>query len=246
MDRKARNGWVSRETTADNVTDLSNNNACKSIKILFCLEISEEQLLRTPKLVLNEEKQLDGSLKDLVKIRRHFINLLLMVFFWSSSSFSLYMVNYSIKNIPGDFFWNNLISAILDVPVSILAGYLYHKLGLRIVLCSFYLVSLMGAIAIIISSETNKDLVPIMIAFAKGGVKVTFDICYLANSFLFPAIFAGTAFGFCNAGAKISTILSPMLAEVNPPIPMIVLSILTASGAVSSLFVKTAPEHLMQ
>lgn len=51
------------------------------------------------KAVIKEEKQLDGSLKDLVKIRRHLINLILMVFFWAASSFSVYLVNYSIKNI---------------------------------------------------------------------------------------------------------------------------------------------------
>ncbi len=168
-----------------------------------------------------------------------------MVYFWIASSFSLYLVNYSIKNLPGDFFLNNLISGISDVPVAILGGYLYHKFGLRIVLFSFFLIALFGGILLIIFSESNKSLVPYMIAFAKGGVKVTFDICYLGNSFLFPAIFAGTAFGFCNAGAKISTIFSPLLAEVEPPIPMIVLSILTSSGAISSLFLKSAPESIM-
>jgi len=81
-----------------------------------------------------------------------------------------------------------------------------------------------------------------MVAFAKGGVQATFDICYLANSFLFPAIFAGTAFGICNAGAKISTILAPVLAEFTPPLPMIIFSILTSMGAVFPMFIKTEPE----
>ena len=84
-----------------------------------------------------------------------------------------------------------------------------------------------------------------MITFAKGGVKITLDLCHLGNSFLFPSIFAGTAFGFCNAGAKFSTIFSPMLAEVSPPTPMIVLSILTSIAAFLTLFLKSAPESLM-
>jgi hypothetical protein len=168
-----------------------------------------------------------------------------MVFFWSSSSFSIYLVNYSIKNQTGDFFMNNLVAAISDVPIAIIGGVLYHKFGLRVVLFSFYVLSLIGAIATIIANNVNEDILPITIALAKGGVKVTFDVCYLGNSFLFPAIFAGTAFGFCNAGAKISTILAPMLAEVNPPLPMIILSILTGLGAFSSFFIKPAPESLM-
>ena len=170
------------------------------------------------------------------------INLFLMIFFWMSSSFSLYLVNYSLKNIPGDFFMNNLISNLTDVPVAILGGYLYHKFGLRAVLTSFFLAAMAGGIAIIIFSEANPKLVPIMVAFAKGGVKVTFDICYMGNSFLFPAIFSGTAFGICNAGAKFSTIFSPMLAEANPPLPMIVFSILTGMGALFPFFLRKGPE----
>ena len=139
---------------------------------------------------------------------------------------------------------NNLISGLSDVPVAIFGGFLYHKAGLRVVLLLFFMISSFGAFSLVIF-RSYLTLVPIMLAIAKGGVKVTFDICYLGNSFLFPAIFAGTAFGFCNAGAKISTIFSPLLAEVEPPIPMIVLSILTSSGAISSLFLKTAPESIM-
>lgn len=168
-----------------------------------------------------------------------------MIFVWAASSFSNYLLNYSIKNIPGNFFLNNLISGFSDVPVAILGGYLYHKFGLRIVLFLFFMISLCGGIAIIIFGESDQNVVPIMIAFAKGGVKVTFDVCYLGNSFLFPALYAGTVFGICNAGAKISTILSPMVAEVGPPIPLIIFCILTASSAFSSLFIKAVPESIM-
>ena len=95
---------------------------------------------------------MDGSLKDLVKVRRHLINLLLMVFFWSSSSFGLYLVSIGMKNNPGDFFWNNLIVGLSDMPVALLGGWLYHKFGLKVVMFSFFIVSLLGAISVIIFS----------------------------------------------------------------------------------------------
>ena len=84
---------------------------------------------------------------------------------------------------------------------------------------------------ILMLGDSSPDLIPYMLSFAKGGVKVTFDICYLANSTIFPAIFAGTAFGFCNVGAKVATILSPMLAEVEPPVPMIIFVTMAGIGA---------------
>jgi hypothetical protein len=103
----------------------------------------------------------------------------------------------------------------------------------------FFLIATFGGIALVILSESQPDLVPIMVAFAKGGVQATLEICYLANSFLFPAIFSGTAFGICNAGAKISTIVSPILAEFNPPLPMIIFSIFTSMGSFLSIFLRT-------
>jgi MFS transporter, OCT family, solute carrier family 22 (organic cation transporter), member 4/5 len=191
------------------------------------------------KAVLNEEKQLDGSLKDLFKIRRHSINLLLMIFFWVASSFSFFLINYTIKKIPGDFFVNNLVSALAAIPTTAIGGFLFARLGVKKVLFLFFLIATFGGIALVILSESQPGLIPIMVAFAKGGVQATLEICYLANSFLFPAIFSGTAFGICNAGAKISTIVSPILAEFNPPLPMIIFSIFTSMGSFLSIFLRT-------
>jgi Na+/melibiose symporter-like transporter len=95
---------------------------------------------------------MDGSLKDLVKVRRHLINLLLMVFFWISSSFGIYLVNIGMKNNSGDFFWNNLIVSLCDLPIALLGGWLYHRFGLKVVMFAFFTVSLLGAISVIIFS----------------------------------------------------------------------------------------------
>lgn len=42
----------------------------------------------------NDEKKLTGSLSDLVKIRRHFLNLIIMACLWMSFSFDYYLVNF--------------------------------------------------------------------------------------------------------------------------------------------------------
>ena len=78
-----------------------------------------------------------------------------------------------------------------------------------------------------------------MLSLARAGVKVTFDICYLANSMIFPAIFSGTAFGFCNIGAKTSTILAPMIAEIEAPVPMTVFSIVVIVACLLSMLIKS-------
>lgn len=148
-----------------------------------------------------------------------------------------------MKYIPGNIFKNSMMSAITDLPMAVIGGYVYHRLGVRVALTGAFLVAMTGGILIIIFSEANEDLVPYMISLGRGGVKISFDVCYLANSTIFPAIFAGTAFGLCNIGAKVATILSPMLAEVEPPTPMIVFSIIALLASVISLFIRTSQSH---
>ena len=72
-------------------------------------------------------------MRDLFKIKRHKINLILMVYIWVASSFDLYLINYSIKSLPGNYFMNQLISSITDIIVATLGGYAYHKMGLKLV-----------------------------------------------------------------------------------------------------------------
>jgi Sugar (and other) transporter len=204
------------------------------------IEVTEDpnNVMKSPISRVKEEQQLKGTLKDLVKIRRHLINLLLMVYIWIASSFDMYLITFQLKYLPGSIFVNSLVSSTVDIPISILGGVLYHRYGVRITLPIAYAMSLIGSIALLILGNKVEALVPIMVMLARGGVKVALDLCYLANSTIFPAIFAGTAFGMCNIGAKGFTILSPLIAEVGAPVPMIIFSIVLAFAIVAAMGIK--------
>jgi len=85
-------------------------------------------------------------------------------------------------------------------------------------------------------------ILSILVLLTRSGIKATFDSCYLANSTIFPAIFAGTAFGFCNLGGKIATIFSAPMAEIKPPVPMIILSCIASVGLVAVLMLQEPPK----
>jgi hypothetical protein len=56
--------------------------------------VIDKDPLKTPKLIINEEQQMTGGFKDLVRVRRHFINLIIMVSVWIASSFDFYLLNF--------------------------------------------------------------------------------------------------------------------------------------------------------
>lgn len=158
-----------------------------------------------------------------------------MAFLWTASSFNYYLINFLLKSINGDVFINTTVSSASEIVAYILGGIAYQKVGIHLTLIVSFAVSCLGSIALLIWQE-NESAVPFMIMAARFGVSATFNICYLANAQLFPAIFAGTAFGICNIFAKTSTIIAPLLAEVRGRPPMIVFCILTGSASfISSL-----------
>ena len=90
-----------------------------------------------------------GTLKDLVKVKRNFHNLLLMIYIWIASSFGLYLITFQMKYLPGNIFINTLLSSSVDIPISIVGGLLYHKYGVRITLPIFFSISVTGSILLI-------------------------------------------------------------------------------------------------
>lgn len=181
-----------------------------------------------------DESQLTGSLGDLVKIRRHLINLCILVFMWMAASFNLYMIGFYMKYIPGSIFVSTLTACIGDIPLSIAGGFLYHHKGPRVAMPIFLTVAICGSVSLMTWVDYVKPMIPFVVLITRSGIKCTFDSCYLANSTIFPAIFAGTAFGICNIGAKVVTIFSPLTAEVKAPIPMVIFSSLSFVGLLAS------------
>ena len=65
---------------------------------------------------------------------------------------------------------------------------------------------------------------------AKFGISSAFNILYVSHSSVFPVLFAATALGMCNFVTRIFTALSPILAQMEEPLPVITFSMLSLLG----------------
>ena len=148
-----------------------------------------------------------------------------------------------MKYIPGSIYVSTLIACLGDIPLSIAGGFLYHHVGPRVAIPVFLLVGIAGSISLITWAKSVEALIPVVVLFTRSGMKSTFDSCYLANSTIFPAIFAGTAFGICNIGAKFVTIFSPLTAEVKDPVPMIIYTCLAGVAAILASMLRLPPKE---
>jgi OCT family organic cation transporter-like MFS transporter 4/5 len=129
----------------------------------------------------NEEKRLNGSLKDLIKIRRHVINLAILALVWTASAFNYYLINFLLKSIIGNVFLNTTVSSTSEMIAYIVGGIAYQKVGIHKTLMVAFTISCLGSICLLIWGG-YPNAVPFMIMAARFGVSATFNICYLANA----------------------------------------------------------------
>jgi hypothetical protein len=148
------------------------------------------------------------------------------------------MIGFYMKYVSKDIFIATLTSCLGDIPLSIGGGFLYHYLGPKYSMPIFLAVAIIGSISLATWAAPisfNIFVKSFLVLISRSGIKCTFDSCYLANSTIFPAIFAGTAFGLCNIGAKLVTIFAPVMAEITPPTPMIIFSCLASIALVAAI-----------
>ena len=65
-----------------------------------------------------------------------------------------------------------------------------------------------------VSNGEANYVFPVFVMIAQFGVSAAFNACFMSSLDLFPTLFSGTAFGFCNFLARFFTFFSPQLAEI--------------------------------
>ena len=156
---------------------------------------------------------------------------------WLACAFGYYLIGFEIKYLPGNLYMNVIMSTVAEVLAKITAYSNADRLGLRKSYYSGLSLALLGCVMILFSDgRFDSKLVLAMCLFvAKFGIAFTFMINYLSITQLFPTLFCGTAAGICNFAGRMATIFAPMVAEYEPPSPMLILgSMLLCAFAVST------------
>ena len=111
-------------------------------------------------------------------------------------------------------------------------GLLLQYFGIKKSLAMSFASSLLGGILVLSYGLGHQEsmLFPAFILLMKFGVSAAFNIIYLAHPMIFPVLFGATALGICNFTSRIVTGISPILAQMEEPAPMIVFMFLCLAG----------------
>ena len=76
---------------------------------------------------------------------------------------------------------------------------------------------------------------PIQVLVAKFGIACSFNIIYVSHSSVFPVAFGATALGFCNFFARVFSATSPVLAQIEEPLPIIAFTFTSVTACILAL-----------
>ena len=141
---------------------------------------------------------------------------------WAVTSFAGYLTMFYLKYVPGNIFINNGLASCAEPPSHFISGYILKKFRLKTALVFTYSCALVFTVLIFYDGPL---MIVIAVAMARFGMTASFNMVYLGNNELFPPIYLSTSFGVCNLTARLTTILSPQVAEIPFPIPNLVFSI---------------------
>jgi OCT family organic cation transporter-like MFS transporter 4/5 len=181
---------------------------------------------------------LTGSLRELFRIRRLLVNLIILTIILTSVSFNYFLISFDLKNLPGNIYLNAIVSSIFEIIFIFLSLSILNKIGLKRSLVLGFLLSLCGAIPLILI-KNKPQATPVFILLARVGITFNMNICYLSFAILFPPVLSHSAFGFAKFLARFATILAPMAAELKAPTPMGVFSFMSLIAANTACFLKS-------
>ena len=165
------------------------------------------------------------------------INLIMFAFIWATASFNYYLIHFYSKYIPGNFFFNNMIIALSELISDSFPGLFLDRMGIKLSMISSLLLSAIGG-SLIIWVKSGGYIFGVFVLLAKTGINWLFSNCYICTALVFPTHLRSRAYGICNIMGRIITMFCPLVAEIDPPYPMIVFTVSCLFALIPSVFIR--------
>ena len=172
-----------------------------------------------------------------LKQRKILTNLILMSLVWLAASFGYYLI-LTLVNTFQKVYISGLTSSFSEAAAYIISGLFYDKIGVKLSLILSFTVSTVGGVLILAWGLQHQSSPMFFFCFllAKFGITCVFNVCYAANSYFFPTLFAATAMGVCNFLARFFSSFSFVVSQLEEPLPMYLFTFLCGLTAIASFF----------
>ena len=104
----------------------------------------------------------------------------------------------------------------------------------------YWTIAVIGGFMLIIleGSNVNSYVIAIFVLISRIGMTSAFNIVYIATPYLFPVIFGSTCLGIFNFWARLVSIIAPVAAELEYPVPMSLFTGTSILAFIVAFFIK--------
>ena len=158
---------------------------------------------------ISKPTKLSGSIRDLLKNKVHFRNLLIAIVLWVSNLLSYYTVYFHIRYLGGDYFFNILAFGGCEVAAYAIGAVITAKIGFKASYCTSHIITIVAALLYMALKDNYTDLLPLVMALAGFGIVWGCNVNWNGNALLFPVIYASSTNGICNLFGRFASALAP-------------------------------------
>ena len=156
-----------------------------------------------------------------------------MIMIMSCCVLSVYQIIFSLKYMPGDIFYNTYAFAFSGFFGSITGSPLLACVGLKRLFLIGFVMGSVGSLLMTFYSQAG-NLTAAFLLLTTFGYAFSFLGCYMGIALVFPTVLKSSAMGFVNFFARLAGVFAPVVAEVRPPINLIILVASSVVGGVLS------------
>ena len=129
-----------------------------------------------------------------------------------------------------------IIASLSEAFACLISGFIALIIGTKNTLILCFLIGGVFGLALAFLDPHYEYMIMICLLLTKFGVSSSLSLCFLVTSEYFPIIYSATVFGACNVFSRVISIFSPLIAEINAPLPMIIYGIFCMMSVLGTSF----------
>nr|CRZ25404.1 Bm4958 [Brugia malayi] len=189
-----------------------------------CLDVKEHE----HKTEMTENLR-SSLIEQLMEHKIFCVYTFILIFLWTSDTFLYYgLSNYSI-HLPGNKYWNYVLSGLAELPAYITIPYALENFGRkRIVACMHFLVGISHIILIFLPNNFIW-LSALCWLISKFGISSSFMCIYVYGSEIFPTTMRNVCLGLCAVIARFGGVIAPyviLLGSMHALLPTILFGLI--------------------
>jgi len=176
---------------------------------------------------------LSGSIRDLLGDGKHRRNLARSILLWICNLMAYYTVYFHMRHLKGDYFFNVIAFGGCELAAYALGAFLTKRLGYKASLKASFVLTIVATLLYLLLRESYADALPVVMALAGFAIVWGCSTNWVANSELFPVIYASSTNGICNLFGRFASALAPLIAEIEQPYPMVIICFASVLATIS-------------